>query len=87
MIFDAVISWALGSVEWLFSLLPVDTIDWPDVTGFGTWAGLKIGTLNPLIPAEEVSAILVLTVGVVVPAVLIFRLTLWLYGKIPVIGS
>lgn len=87
MIFNSIITWAFGSVEWLFSLLPEDTIDWPDVEGYGSWAGTKIGTLNPLIPAEELAAIITLTVGVVVPAVLIFRVTLWIYGKLPVVGA
>lgn len=87
MILDLLVGAVFGLLEWVLSLLPTDSIPWPDVTNFGTTVGEMVGPLDAIVPVAETAAVTVLTVTVVAPGVLVFRLTMWLWGKIPVIGG
>ena len=87
MIPEKAIEWSLGLVEWFLSLLPDDSIGWPDASSLGTWLGESMGPMNGVLPVTEMVAIYGIMVNVVIPVTIVYRLSLWTYGKIPVVGS
>lgn len=74
-------------ITFLFELLPNTTIDYPDVEAYGASVGEIVGPLNAMLPIAEFATVTVLTVTVLAPAVLLFRLIMWLWKLIPVIGG
>lgn len=71
----------------VLSFLPDDTLNYPDVTSFGSVVGGIVGPFDLLFPVSEVAAVTVLSLTVVAPALLTYRLVMWLWKKIPVVGG
>lgn len=67
----------------LLSLLPTDTVDWPDVSGFPAFLGQHAGPFNTLLPLSEAGYSLELVVEFVMPIVIGVRLSTWLWGLLP----
>lgn len=74
-------------ITFLLSLLPNTTISYPDVEAYGATVGDIVGPLNALLPIAELATVTVLTVTVLAPAVLLFRLIMWLWKLVPVVGG
>lgn len=70
-------------VGFVIGLFPDDSITWPDATGFGGYVGNLVGPLNVWLPIAEVVACLALTLTVVLPALLTYRLAMWLWTLLP----
>jgi hypothetical protein len=87
MIVELLLVALMGTVEFVLSLLPVDPVTWPEAEAFGVWAGALVGPLNSLLPMAEFVAVLTLTVSVVLPAIIVYRLAMWLWGLLPIPGS
>lgn len=83
MVTELLIELVLGLVAFLLGLFPDDTVDWPDGQGMGQWVGALVGPLDRMLPLAEIVAVLVVTVTVVMPAMLVYRLAMWLWTILP----
>lgn len=87
MLVEWIVEWSLGFLSTLLGLLPEDGVSWPDGNGLGSWLGEAMGPMDSVMPVAEMVDVTLLTVNVVFPAMVVFRLTMFIYGKIPVVGS
>jgi len=83
MITDLIVRGLLALVAFLLALLPDDTVTWPEASSYGSYVGALVGPLDALLPVSEVAAITVLTVTVIMPALLVYRLSMWLWTLLP----
>lgn len=87
MLIDLLIEGTFSLLGGLLSLLPDDSIDYPSTASYGSFMGQMVGPWDAIFPIAEFATITTLTVTVIAPAVFAYRLSLWVYGKIPVIGK
>lgn len=87
MIVEYLLEFVLGTLGYVLDLLPDDTVPWPDGDGYGQWIGALVGPMNAIAPLSEMATIIALTVTVVLPAVATFRIAVWVWGMVPVIGG
>jgi hypothetical protein len=87
VITEAIIDGALSFLQFLFSAFPDDSLTYPDLAGIGTTMGNMVGPFNTILPASELAETMGLTLTVVVPAMLVYRLSMFVWGKIPVLGG
>ena len=83
MVTQLLVDVLLGLVSFLLDLLPDDTVTWPQASSFGMWAGSLVGPLNTWLPLAEFVAVTTITITVVLPALLIYRLAMWLWTLLP----
>lgn len=87
MIPDLLIAGFLGLVAFLIGLLPEDPVTWPDVSGFGSTVGGFVGPLNGTLPIVEFVSMVTITVTVVLPALIVYKTVMWLWGVVPKPGG
>lgn len=83
VITEAIAGAVLGLLRTVLGFLPDDMIDYPNVFGIGTTFGNMVGPFDSIAPVHEIVDVLDVSLSVVIPALLVFKLTVWLYGKIP----
>lgn len=83
MIVSLLIDWLFRAVASLLSFLPDDSISWPSTLGIGTTIGEIAGPADPLLPVAEFALFTELTAQTVLPIYLGYRLSFWLYDKLP----
>jgi len=83
MITEAVIFLLLTFLTFVLGLLPDDTLSWPEAENIGEFFGNAAGPLDVWFPVSELVAVTTLTLTVVLPAMLVYRLAMWLWTLLP----
>lgn len=83
MVTELVTTTLLGVVGFIISLLPLDTISWPNAANFGPYVGGLVGPLDSWLPVTETVTVMALTITVVLPALFVYRLSMWLWTLLP----
>ena len=83
MITEAIIVALLGLVSFVLSLLPDDTLDWPESSGVAAFFGDIAGPFDVWLPVTETVTVTALTITVVLPALLVYRLAMWVWTLLP----
>jgi len=83
VIVEAVLRLLMGLVGFLLGLLPDDTVTWPEAENIGEFFGDIAGPFDAWLPVSETVAVTALTLTVVLPALLVYRLSMWLWTLLP----
>lgn len=83
MITEAVLFLLLTVVTFLIGLLPADTVSWPEAESVGAFFGDIAGPFDVWLPVSEAVAVTTLTLTIVLPALLVYRLAMWLWTLLP----
>jgi len=83
VITEAVIRALLGLVGFLISLLPNDTVSWPEAESIGAFFGDIAGPFDVWLPVSEMVAVTAITLTVVLPVLFVYRLSMWLWTLLP----
>jgi len=73
----------LGLVGFLISLLPNDTVSWPEAESIGAFFGDIAGPFDVWLPITEVVAVTAITLTFVLPVMFVYRLSMWLWTLLP----
>lgn len=87
MITEAVTVALLFVVEFVVGLLPDDPVSWPSAAGLGEDLGAYAGPLNKVLPLVEFVTMVTVTVTVVLPALIVYKTVMWLWGVVPKPGG
>lgn len=87
MITEAIFLLFSAVLDGLASLLPVGTLDMPDLSGVGGWFGTYAGPLDHWFPVYETAQFLIVLVTVWMPAAITYQVTVWIYKHLPVLGK
>lgn len=85
MIIDLIIDLLSAILTPIFNLLPTGSVPFFDdpSTGVAEQGGALVSVVNGFLPMQEALTLLKVVVGIILPAVLIYRGANWLYRHIP----
>ena len=86
MVVDAIASLISTVLYAALSILPSSTLSLP-VPNFGGGLNSEIGGWNPLVPVVEMTQIIAVIAGIVLPALLAYKAANWAYSHIPQLGG
>lgn len=87
MIVELLAGIVFGTLAFVIGLLPSDSVPWPDASAIGPWIGGLVGPLDAMLPVAETITVLVITVTIVLPALLVYRVAMWMWTLLPIPGS